>query len=93
MLTPASIELQDKGARLTKDGKVLYLEVNGPDNLVMKTWSTAPSNNYDAENPGTIMVGFECEVPANTSESFEVLLVPESASGTAEFTNTPLEMW
>ena len=53
----------------------------------MKTWSTAPTNNYDAENPGTIMVGFECEIPANTKESFEVLLVPSNANDTANFRN------
>jgi hypothetical protein len=50
---------------LTDEGKVLKLKVLEPDNLQMKTWSTAPTNNYDAENPGTIIVGFECEIPAN----------------------------
>jgi hypothetical protein len=93
MLTPASVELLGNEARLTKDSKVLHLKVLGPENLVMKTWSTAPTNNYDAENPGTIMIGFECEIPASTSQSFEVLLVPESASGIAEFKNIPLDMW
>jgi len=93
MLTPASVELLSDEARLTNGGKVLHLKVQGPENLVMKTWSTAPTNNYDAENPGTVMVGFECEIPANSSQAFEVLLVPENASGIAEFKNIPLDMW
>ena len=40
-----------------------------------ETRSTAPTNNYDAENPGTIMVGFECELQANTKETFEGLIL------------------
>ncbi len=93
MLTPASVELLSNEARLTNGGKVLHLKVQGPENLVLKTWSTAPTNNYDAENPGTIMVGFECEILANTAEVFEVLLVPESTNMIAEFKNTPLDSW
>jgi hypothetical protein len=59
----------------------------------MKTWSTAPANDYDAENPGTIMVGFECELPANSSETFEVLLIPEKEESLATFTNKTLANW
>ena len=59
----------------------------------MKTWSTAPTNNYDAENPGTIMVGFECDVPANTSQAFEVILVPKPVDSEAAFLNITLGEW
>jgi hypothetical protein len=59
----------------------------------MKTWSTAPTNNYDAENPGTIMVGFECKLPANTAETFEVLLVPGKSKEAADFLNIKLDEW
>ncbi len=51
------------------------------------------TNNYDAENPGTIMVGFECEVPANTSQSFEVILVPKPVEGDAVFLDITLDEW
>ena len=50
--TFSHVELGNKKAMLTDDGKALYLKVLGPDNIVMKTWSTAPTNNYDAENRG-----------------------------------------
>ncbi len=93
LVTPADIELGEKGAILTKDGETLYLRVQGPDNIEMRTWSTAPTNDYDAENPGTIMVGFECELPANTSKAFEVLLVPEKSAGEADFLNVSLDEW
>lgn len=93
MVTLSHVELGNKEATLTDDGKTLYLKVLGPDNIEMKTWSTAPTNNYDAENPGTIMVGFECKLPANTKETFEVLLVPGKAKESADFLNVKLEEW
>ncbi len=93
MVTFSAVELGNKEATLTDNGKTLYLKVQGPDNIQMKTWSTAPTNNYDAENPGTIMVGFECELPANASEAFEVLLVPEPVESEAAFLNITLSEW
>ncbi len=93
MVTFSDVELGNNEATLTDDGKTLYLRVLGPDNIEMKTWSTAPTNNYDAENPGTIMVGFECEVPANTSQAFEVILVPKPVEAEAAFLNISLDEW
>ena len=93
MLTPAEVELGKKGATLTKDGETLLLKVQGPENIQMRTWSTAPTNNYDAENPGTIMVGFECEIPANTREAFEVLFVPKQVASEATFLDLTLDEW
>ena len=93
MVTYSNVELGDKGATLIDNGKVLKLKVQGPDNIQMKIWSTAPTNNYDAENPGTIIVGFECELPANSTESFEVVLVPQSLEADANFTNMTLDEW
>jgi hypothetical protein len=93
MFTFANAELAEKSATLTIGTKKLYLKVNAPSGTTMKTWSTAPTNNYDATNPGTIMVGFECEVPANSKAVFEVLLVPEKVKDTAQFINKKLEDW
>jgi len=93
MLTFSTVELGENEATLIDDGKTLKIKVQGPDNLVMKTWSTAPPNSYDAENPGTILVGFECEIPANTKESFEVLLVPAAEEANAEFGIKILDEW
>lgn len=93
MFTFANVELQDNGAILTNDNKKLHLLVKGPGNVVMKTWSTAPTNDYDASNPGTVMVGFESELPPNTKTTFEVLLVPEESLSSAEFVDKPLSEW
>jgi heparinase II/III-like protein len=80
MLTPADVKLgPDNTATLTKNGKTLLLQVNTPGAVVMKTWSTDPPNNYDAPNPGTILVGFEVTLPANTESAIEVTLIPGTA--------------
>lgn len=93
MVACSTVQLGQREAALIDDGKTLYLKVQGPDNIQMRTWSTAPTNDYDAENPGTIMVGFECEVLANSSEAFEVILVPEQLEPEAIFLNKTLEEW
>jgi hypothetical protein len=93
LVTPAEVMLTENGARLMKDKKSLYLKVKGPDQLTMRTWSTAPMNDYDAENPGTTMVGFECILEPNSTTAFEVLLIPEDKLEVAKFTEWPLEEW
>lgn len=93
IFTFASVEIDGKEAILTIGSKKLILKASGPDNLIMKTWSTAPVNDYDATNPGTIMVGFECEVPANTTQALEVLLVPENNIGSANSPGKNLDQW
>jgi hypothetical protein len=93
MFTFATAELGKNSATLNIGDKKLYLKVNSTAKITMKTWSTAPTNDYDAANPGTMMVGFECEVPANTKAVFEVLLVPEKEKDTAQFLNKKLEDW
>lgn len=93
LVTGADVELINTGAILSKDGEKLFLKVQGPATLKMKTWSTAPTNDYDAENPGTIMVGFECEIPANTIQAFEVMLIPEKSVTKAIQMNKALKDW
>jgi hypothetical protein len=79
MLTPADVEIVGKNkAILKKDGKQLILQASGAKNITMKTWSTKPPRDYDAPNPGTILVGFEAIVPADTMVNLKVLLQPGS---------------
>ena len=68
---------------LKKDGKQLKLEVAEPAEATMKTWSTDPTTEYDKPNPGTILVGFEVNVPAETSVALTVKLIPQSAKNTS----------
>lgn len=80
MLTPADVSIvNNKEIQLTKDGKTLRLRVDAPNgSLQLKTWSTVPPRDYDAPNPGTILVGYELTLPANTKTTTTVTLLPES---------------
>lgn len=94
MLTPADVKITGKNtAELTKDGKKLFLKVQEPSNIVMKTWSTDPPNSYDAPNPGTTLVGFEVTIPAKAVTAITVSLVPEKAMNKANKKIVPLKNW
>jgi len=90
MLTPASVNITSpSSAELTQNGKKLIIKVNEPAQVTMKTWSTDPPHDYDAPNPGTILVGFETTVPAGKVTAIEVFLIPgnvnpESVTGKGE---------
>jgi len=97
MVTSADVQLGDRSAILTDPdtGEILNLLVDGPDNIEMKIWSTDSENinvnDYDAENSGTTIVGFECEIPANTKDFFEVLMVPYVVE--SSFSGLTLDEW
>ena len=94
MLTPASVKITGPNkAELTKDGKKLFLQVQSPTKVTMKTWSTDPPNSYDAPNPGTIMVGFETILPANSKTTLQVQLVPQNATKKVTKKIQPLLSW
>ena len=76
MLTPADAEIISPTEILLKDNKKLLLKINSATPVTLKTWSTAPTNSYDAPNPGTVLVGFETELPANTKSTFAIQLIP-----------------
>ncbi len=80
MLTSATPKLGKNSITLTKDGKKLVLQVITSLEVKMKTWSTEPKTNYDAPNPGTILVGFEMKLKPNQKQSVQVLLIPESVN-------------
>lgn len=94
LLTPANVKITGKNeAELTKNGKRLYLKVMGDVAVTMKTWSTEPNHEYDAKNPGTIVIGFEAEIPANSKSSFTVLLIPERSIDQAGQKIKPILQW
>lgn len=94
MLTPATVKLIGPNeAELTKDGKTLRLQVQEPARITLKTGSTEPTHDYDAPNPGTVLVTFEATIPANTKGALTVLLVPQKSAGKAKPTLQPLAQW
>jgi hypothetical protein len=94
LLTPAEVTITGKNtAILKKDGKQLFLRVTSPARVNLKTWSTQPTTDYDAPNPGTTLVGFEVNVPPKKSAVFHVMLIPAAAEKIAKAQITPLENW
>ncbi len=94
LLTSTDVKLKSDGtAELTKNGKKLLIKVQEPEHVIMKTWTTTSANDYDAPNPGTTLVGFEVNVPANTKASLTVLLIPEQASAPVNKEILPLKNW
>ncbi|WP_018618657.1 heparinase II/III domain-containing protein [Spirosoma luteum] len=94
MLTPATVKvLGTNKAELTKDGKKLLLQVDEPAGVEIKTWSTDPPHEYDAPNPGTVLIGFEVNVPANTKTALTVRLIPEKSANRPMQPTKPLIQW
>jgi hypothetical protein len=79
MMTTATPELAEKSILLTKDGKKLFLKIESDVPVTTKTWSTTPATTYDAQNPGTILVGFEMKLEPGQKKDIQVMLVPENA--------------
>lgn len=95
LLTPATVIITGMNtAELTKNGKKMLLRVDEPHNIVMKTWPTdPPPHEFDAPNPGTTLVGFEIVLPAKSSASFTVMLIPEKAVHNATKKIPALREW
>ncbi|MDR1172169.1 MAG: heparinase II/III family protein [Bacteroidales bacterium] len=83
MLTTADAKITGSNRiELRKDGKRLKLEVAEPSKITMKTWTSKSPNDFDSPNPGTVLIGFEVKVPANTEITLLVKLIPQSAKKT-----------
>ena len=94
MLTPATVNLiSGNKAELTKDGKKLFLQVDEPARIELKTWITDPPHDYDAPNPGTMLVGFDITLPGNTKTALTVRLIPEKAASKAQQNIQALQQW
>ena len=79
MLTKAHVkDIYDNRLILEQDGKLLLIEFTGELPVKIKTWDTQSPNEYDAPNTGTILVGFESNIPAGMEVEFKAFLRPVS---------------
>lgn len=82
LLTPAQVMIQDaKTVVLSQKGKTMYLTFDASTPVKIKTWSTVPTHDYDAPNPGTTLVGFEATLPAGSLHSFNATFSADKVSG------------
>lgn len=94
MVTAAQVQIiNDNQVLLQQSDKRLGLVVDSAAEVKIQTWSTGPRYEYDSTNPGTLLVGFEAKIPANTKQSWRVRLIPGSNSPASTTTFIPLAEW
>jgi len=94
MVTPAVVNIiNGNTAELIQNGKKLLLKVQEPASITLITWSTKPTNDYDEENPGTTMVGFEIKQQERVKIPLTVLLVPGGYYNSVRNKIPPLSEW
>lgn len=92
MLTQAKIESLTNGtALLSIKGKQLKVHVEGLAEVKLQTWTTDPPKSYDAPNPGTILLGFEFKLPANSKKNIRVLFTSPDKNESTKANLKPLE--
>ena len=88
MVTPAAAEIINQNTiKLSQKGKTLFLKINSdiaveavirpskdPSEIEMK-FKKGNYGDYNLSNPGSVMVGFNTKIPANTKATFSVKLV------------------
>jgi hypothetical protein len=88
------VRITEEGtAELTQNGKKLQIKVSEPAKVMLKTWSTQPTHDYDAPNTGTTLVGFEVTLPANSTTILNVLLIPDGITVNKETKIPSLSDW
>jgi hypothetical protein len=81
MLTIDSIKiLNDRTAWIIKDNKRLKFQILNPKQTRIKTYSTRPSLEYEDENPGTVMIGFDYDMKPDEAIICTILLIPEGTA-------------
>ena len=103
MLSYCDVQLAERSATLNPTkaleknrkitGKKLTMKVSSSTAIEMKQWSTTTGKPYDLPMPGSVLVGFECTIPAGTKATFEVLLIPEKSTDLATFLHKNLNEW
>ena len=77
MVTPASAKIvADNVMLLEKDGKRLYIKVEGPKKV---RWHISPAQSefsYDSPNPGISIIGFDTDLELSVKQSIRVFLLP-----------------
>ncbi|MFW5657778.1 MAG: heparinase II/III domain-containing protein [Bacteroidota bacterium] len=80
MVTSADIELNYNEALLRKNGKVLKVMINQPEDAAFELISTNPDDHRQNQNEGTIMLGINHQMEAGKDFVYEVKLVPNDSA-------------
>jgi hypothetical protein len=70
-------KVSEKIIKLSQSTKSLYLIFEGVDQVNALTWSTKPPTTYEEQNTEYYFTGFTFSIPAGTTQTITVKLVPE----------------
>jgi hypothetical protein len=94
MMTYDSIQfIDDNSAWIFGHNKKIRFHIFSPELSIIRTYTTQPDIKYEAQNPGTRMIGFEYILEPNESFTAVVLLLPEGADVPSESEITKLKNW
>lgn len=78
MVTPASAKvISDRVMLLEKDGKKLYLKVEGPKEIKWNISQAQSDYSYDSPNPGISLIGFDTDLKLSAKQKVRVYLLPD----------------
>jgi len=69
-------KVSNKIIKLTQATKTLYLIFEGTETVTAKAWSTKPPTTYEEQNSDSYFTGFEFSVPAGSTQTITVKMVP-----------------
>lgn len=94
LLTQANVRITGKNSiELKKNGKKLDIIIPEPADIKIRTWSTKPSYKYEEQVEGSILVGFEFNLPANSSKDISVFMLPRGAKYDRKVMSKKLDQW
>ncbi len=77
LVTPAKASvISDKVMLLEKDGKRLFLKVEGPDLIKWNVRPASSSYSYDSPNEGISLITFDTDLKLNERQKVRVYLLP-----------------
>ena len=80
MLTDADIELNESEALLRKNGKVMKVQINQPENAVFSILSTYPGDDKQRSNEGTEMLAIEYVLEDEIAATIAVEFIPNDST-------------
>ena len=94
MLTGAIVKIIDSStAKLTLNNKTITLKLIEPQGATLTTWSTKPKFDYEEQNEGTQMLGFEFSVPAGQKASLVVAITTQQGTDFLKLKTLPISSW
>ncbi|MFC2089370.1 heparinase II/III family protein [Bacteroidota bacterium] len=77
MVVPDNVSvINSRTAVIEKNGKHSTFHIRAPENSEIKLYTTTPGNDFEDDNPGTVLLGFETQFQRYEEILLEVLLVP-----------------